>query len=188
MIHRPPLRPLLAGALLGALMAGLAGCGWYPRPIAGVPPGAPWIHLPVGRFLAEDRAEPEALALCPRPECGPPLAVGVVRLTGAEADLAEAVLARPDRLAEALAEGTLRPTRGRPPSKVRSTTSATRLTMGEARGFSLALSRLDGSRAAFGAALGRRLGDTLTIVLVIGEDPSVVERTARDVAAGHLAS
>lgn len=194
MVHRSALaHPLLAGALVGALLAGLAGCGWYPRTIAGVPPGAPWVHLPVSRFLAEDRAEPEALALCPRPDCGPPLAVGVVHLVGPEADRAEAVLASPDRLAQALSRPRDPADKGRlgraaPMAPVRSIAAASRLTVGTARGFALSLSRADGTRPVHGAALGQRTGDRLTVVLVIGEDPAVVERMARDVAAGRLAS
>jgi hypothetical protein len=37
-------------------------------------------------------------------------------------------------------------------------------------------------------ALGRRDGDALRVLLVIGEDPDAVDATARKVATAHLGS
>ncbi|HEX2136138.1 MAG TPA: hypothetical protein VHG30_09585 [Microvirga sp.] len=44
----------------------------------------------------------------------------------------------------------------------------------------------DGSRPALGAALGRRSGPDLRVVLVIGREAEAVETTARRVAREHL--
>ena len=79
-----------------------------------MPPGAPWEALPLRKWLAEDRAEPEALAFCAPPECRPGLVVGVVRLTGRDAEITDGILKNPERLARAL-----RSPAGRGPSRSR---------------------------------------------------------------------
>jgi hypothetical protein len=147
----------------------------------GVPPGEPWFALPLKRWLAEDRAEPEALAVCRRPECGPAMVVSVLRVTGPDADIAEAVLGRPERLRAALED-----MKGRK-SKVRSVAQVRRIEDGAFQGFALSLGRADGERRpAHAAALGRRAGAGLRLVLVIGEDEDAVEAAVRRVAAQHL--
>jgi hypothetical protein len=132
--------------------------------------------LPLTEWLAEDRTEPEAIAACRPPVCGPGLVVSVVRVIGPEARAAEAALRQPGRLAEALS------------SKRASRTAAAAkpIDAGAARGFTLAMSRRDGSRPAYGAALGGRAGADLRLVLVVGEDPDAVESTVRKVAREHL--
>jgi hypothetical protein len=172
-----PGRALSFGALLGAL----AACAYIPRPVEGVPPGAPWAALPLRSFLAEDRAEPEAMAICRPPECSPGLAVAVVRLRGRAAEEAEAVLRQPDRLARALEEP------GGKARKVQSSATVSPVDEEGYRGFALTLGRRDGSkRPAYGEALGRRIGAELRVVLVIGESPESVDATARRVAREHL--
>src|SRR5918998_6961425 len=79
-----------------------ATCGYIPRAVEGVPAGAPWEALPLRKWLAKDRAEPQALAFCAPPECSPGLAVSVVRLKGRDAQVTHAVLQDPERLARAL--------------------------------------------------------------------------------------
>jgi len=129
----------------------LAACAaYYPEPVEGLSDSSSWIALPLRSWLAEDRAEPEAVALCRPPDCGPGMVVGVVRLHGKDANEAEAVLNHPDRLAQALEE-----MRGRK-SKVRTVATARRLADGPSQGFLLSLGRDDGERAVYGAALGRR--------------------------------
>jgi hypothetical protein len=170
-------RALSFGLLIGVL----AGCQYVPRAVEGVPVEAPWAALPLRAWLAENRAEPEALALCRPPDCGPGLAVAVVRVSGAEREAAEAVLQHPDRLARAL-EGPGGKTR-----PVATVASATPIREADATGFVLSLGRRDGSKPpAFGAALGRRHGGDLRIVLAIGEDAGHVEAAARRVARQHL--
>src|SRR4028118_1516443 len=96
-----PLRLCFRFAIV-VLALSLATCGYIPRPVEGVPAGAPWEALPLRKWLAEDRAEPQALAFCAPPECGPGLAVSVVRLKGRDAQITHAVLRDPERLARAL--------------------------------------------------------------------------------------
>ena len=136
--------------------------------------------LPLRRWLAEDRADPEAIAVCRPPVCGPGLVVGVVRLTGREADRTEAALADPQKLARALSIPK------DPKAAIRAQAAAKRLEAGPARGFALALQRSDGSRPAHGAVLGQRFGPDLRLVMVIGEEAETVETTARRVARDHL--
>lgn len=169
---------------LGLVLAlGLSGCGYIPRAVEGVPPGSPWQALPLRKWLAEDRAEPVALAFCAPPQCSPGLAVGVVRLTGRDARITEAVLNDPDRLARALRSPA---GRGKP---VRTAIAVERLKDAPYPGFTIRLAPADGQKpAAFGAALGRRSGDDLEVVLVIGDSAEAVQATARQVAARELGS
>ena len=171
-----PRRAFACGVLLGAL----AACHFSPRAVEGVPFTEPWLVLPLNRWLAEDRAEPEAMAVCRPPVCGPGLVVGVVRLVGREAEIGDAVLSDPGKLVRAL----VTPKDSKAP--VRATASARTLAAGAAHGFAMTVQRRDGTRPAYGAALGQRLGPQLRLVLVIGEDPETVEATARRVAREHL--
>ena len=165
------------------LALAVASCGYIPRPVAGVPPGAPWDALPLRKWLAEDRAEPVALSFCAPPECSPGLAVGVVRLTGRDAQVTESLLKDPERLARAL-----RSPAGRE-KPVRTRITVERLNGGAYPGFAIDLTPSNGAkRQAYGAALGRREGEALSVVLVIGEDAQAVQETARQVAARELGS
>jgi hypothetical protein len=161
----------------------VASCGYIPRPVAGVPPGTPWDALPLRKWLAEDRAEPIALSFCAPPECSPGLAVSVIRLTGKDGDMTEALLKDPERLARGLRS----PAGRAKPVKTRITVE--RLRDDPFPGFTIDLAPSDGGkRSAFGAAFGKREGETLSVVLVIGEAQDAVLATARQVAARELGS
>ena len=168
---------------IAALALSLATCGYVPRPVEGVPAGAPWEALPLRKWLAEDRAEPQALAFCAPPECRPGLAVSVVRLKGRDAQVTDAVLRDPERLARAL-----RSPAGRD-KPVRTQVSVEPLRGTPYLGFAISLAPADGRKPpAYGAALGRRSGESLDVVLVIGETAEAVQDTARQVAARELGS
>jgi hypothetical protein len=148
-----------------------------------VPAGAPWEALPLRKWLAEDRAEPVALSFCAPPECRPGLAVSVIRLKGRDAQVTHALLQDPERLARAL-----RSPAGRS-KPVRTLVSVERLRDAPHPGFAISLAPADGGKApAHGAALGRRSGDELEVVLVVGDNPENVQDTARRVAEGELGS
>jgi hypothetical protein len=175
------LRLLRPVSLILALA--VAGCGYIPRPVAGVPPGAPWDALPLRKWLAEDRAEPVALSFCAPPACSPGLAVGVVRLTGRDAQVTQALLEDPERLARAL-----RSPAGRE-KPVRTRIAVERLKGGPYPGFAIDLTPAEGAkRPAYGAAMGKREGEALLVVLVIGDVQDVVLDTVREVAARELGS
>ena len=174
---------LFSRSILLVIALSLAGCGYIPRPVAGVPPGAPWGALPLRKWLAENRAEPIALAFCAPPECRPGLAVGVIRLTGKDARVTDDLLENPERLARAL-----RSPAGRE-KPVRTRIAVERLDDSPYPGFAISLEPADGKKApAYGVAVGRRSGDALDIVLVIGEAPDAVRAAAREVAARELGS
>ncbi|ANY78415.1 hypothetical protein BB934_09395 [Microvirga ossetica] len=177
-----PVRLLRSCALILVLALTLASCGYIPRQVAGLSADTSWDALPLRKWLAEDRAEPVALSFCAPPECGPGLAVSVIRLTGKDADITDALLKDPERLARALRSpaGRERPVK-------------TRITVERLNdpypGFAIDLAPADGSkRPAYGAAFGRREGEALAVVLVIGEAQDAVLATARDVAARELGS
>jgi hypothetical protein len=152
--------------------------------VAGIPSREPWFALPLGEWLGEGRAEPEALAVCRPPACAPGLAVAVLHLSGPDAEAAARVLGRPEPLARALAAPRDKLPKGKAP--VAMVASVTPFVAEGARGFTLALSRRDGSRPAFGAALGRPFGPDIKVVLVIGEDAAAVEDAARRAARENL--
>ncbi len=165
------------------LALGLAGCGYIPRPVAGLPPGEPWGALPLRKWLAEDRAEPEALSFCIPPECRPGLAASVIRLTGRDAQITAAILKDPERLARGL-----RSPAGRE-KPVRTRIAVEPLKDAPYPGFAISLASPDnGKRPAYGAALGKREGEDLMVVLVIGEDAETVRETALRVASSELGS
>jgi hypothetical protein len=177
-----PSRLLFRSAAL-ALALSLTSCGYIPRPVAGLPPGDPWGALPLRKWLAEDRAEPVALSFCAPPECRPGLAAGVIRLSGRDAAITGALLKDPERLARALRSPA---GRDRP---VRAQISVERLKDASFEGFAITLAPADGGkRPAHGVALGRGDGETLMVVLVVGEDPETVRATARQVAERELGS
>ncbi|MBD2749290.1 hypothetical protein IC232_21655 [Microvirga sp. BT688] len=177
------VRLLRSSLLILALGLSLASCGYIPRQVAGLSVDASWDALPLRKWLAEDRSEPVALSFCAPPECSPGLAVSVVRLTGKDADITEAVLKDPERLARALRSPT---GRGKP---VKTQITVERLRDGPYLGFAIDLAPTDGSkRPAYGAAFGRREGEALSVVLVIGEVQDAVRETAKQVAARELGS
>lgn len=174
-----PRRALSLLLLVGALAACSA---YYPEPVEGLSDAGSWVALPLRRWLAEGRAEPEAVAICRPPDCGPGMVVAVVQSHGRDADEAEAVLRSPERLARVLEDMRDRK------SKVRTVAAVRRLADGPLQGFALTFGRDDGQRAVYAAALGRRMAGSLRVVLAIGESPESVEATARRVAAQHLGS
>jgi hypothetical protein len=178
-----PFRLLCSLPFILALALTVASCGYIPRQVAGLPAGTPWDALPLRKWLAEDRAEPVALAFCVPPECSPGLTVGVIRLTGKDADITDALLKDPERLARAL-----RSPAGRE-KPVRTRITVERLKGAPYPGFAIDLAPADGSkRPAYGAAMGKREGEALSVVLVIGEVQDVVRETLREVAARELGS
>jgi hypothetical protein len=164
------------------LVALLAACSLFPRAVQGVPAGEPWFALPLGGWLGEGRAEPEAVVACRPPECGPGLVVSVVRVFGRDAETAERILADPGPLSRALQA----PKAGNPS---RTAVTLKPLQEGRTTGFAITLARRDGARRpAYGATLGQRSGEEVRVVLVIGEEAGAVEDTARRVARQHLGS
>jgi hypothetical protein len=175
---------LLRPSLLSLVLAlSLASCGYIPRQVAGLPADASWDALPLRKWLAEDRADPVALSFCAPPACSPGLAVSVIRLTGRDADITDALLKDPERLARAL-----RSPAGRP-KPVKTVITIERLQEGPYPGFFIDLASADGSkRPAYGAAFGKREDEALLVVLAIGENADVVRETAKEVAARELGS
>ncbi|KLK90951.1 hypothetical protein AA309_22435 [Microvirga vignae] len=170
--------------LLGlGLGIGLVGCDYIPRTVAGLPSDTSWDALPLRKWLAEDRAEPIALSFCAPPQCSPGLAVSVIRLKGKDAQVTEAILKDPERLARALRSPADRE------KPVQTEVSVERLENAPYPGFTISLAPVDGKKPpAFGAALGRRSGRDLEVVLVIGLSSKVVQQTVREVAARELGS
>ncbi|HEU6442531.1 MAG TPA: hypothetical protein VFF38_09235 [Microvirga sp.] len=166
---------LLSRSILLLIALALTGCDYIPRTVAGLQTDASWGALPLRKWLAEDRAEPIALSFCAPPSCSPGLAVGVIRLTGEDARITQAVLEDPERLARAL-----RSPAGRE-KPVKTKVSVERLMGAPYPGFTITLAPSDGSKPpAHGAALGRRAGEELDVVLAIGVSPEAVEQRVRE--------
>jgi hypothetical protein len=180
----------LTALLACALTLAAAACSAIPRHLDGVPTHAPYMALPLRSWLAEDRIEPTAVVACAGEECAQRIVVVVFRATGREAEVLAATLRDPQALARALrAQKPLSPAArklaGQTPPKVRVATAveARPFEDGDVSGFTLAMGRADGEgRPAFGAALGRRSGEILEVVLVVGDDEAAVAATAVRVA------
>lgn len=175
-----PLR-LLSRTLILLVAIGLAACDYIPRTVAGLPTDASWDALPLRKWLAEDRAEPIALSFCAPPACSPGLAVSVIRLKGRDAQITESLLKDPERLARGLRS----PVDRKKP--VRTDIAVERLKDMPYPGFAITLSPRDGDKPpAYGAAVGRRSGEDLELVLAIGLSPEVVRQSVREAAAREL--
>jgi hypothetical protein len=184
------LHSLVPALLAGALTLATTACTSIPRHLDGVPGTSPFTALPLRSWLAEDRIEPTAVVACASDECPQRIAVGVFRASGREADALAATLKDPQALARALRDRkrlspAIRAATRKTPAKPRIATAveAKPFDDGEASGFMLSLGRADGEgRPAYGAALGRRSGESLEVVLVVGDDESAVAATAIRVA------
>ena len=167
----------------GCLDLGLARSVVFPPDIPGLDNAQPWVLLPVDSWVTDGGIQPIAIAGCFAPACAPEAAVGLFRAQGAEAERLARVAEDPQRLARALLEAKLHPRRLGTAPKAQVATSAERLAEGRWRGFSLHLSRKDGTRGADAAVLTSSAGGTLTVVMVIAAAPDAAIRLARDVAA-----
>jgi hypothetical protein len=107
--------------------------------------------------------------------------VVVVRLAGRDAEITDSILKDPERLARAL-----RSPAGRA-KPVKTTVSVEPMKENAAYGFAISLAPADEGKApAYGAALGRREGADLRVVLAIGEDPASVQTSVREVTGREL--
>jgi hypothetical protein len=169
---------LLSRSILLLLALGMTGCDYVPRTVAGLQTDASWDALPLQKWLAEDRAEPIALSFCAPPSCNPGLAVSVIRLKGKDAQITESLLKDPERLARGLHS----PVDRKKP--VRTHVAVERLKDAPYPGFMITLSPMDSEKPpAYGAAVGRRSGEDLEVVLAIGLSSEVVRQSVREVAA-----
>ena len=178
----------LTALFASALTLAAAACSAIPRHLDGVPTDAPYMALPLRNWLAEDRIEPTAVVACASGECAHRIAVGVFRASGREADVLAATLKDSQALARALrAQKPLAraarklAAKARQEPRVATAVEARPFEDRDASGFILAMSRADG-RPAYGAALGRRSGEILEVVLVVGDDEAAVAATAVRVA------
>jgi hypothetical protein len=164
----------------------LLGCISAPRGIEGVSADEHWVALPLRGWLAEGRGHPEAVIACLTADCPRKLMVALVTLTGSEARDAEAVLREPERLAAHL-RARDRADRDKRRAAIRTEVSARSVGTAALPGFAITLGRADGSRApAHGAAFGRLEGETLRLVLAVGDDAEATLGAARQAAAARL--
>jgi hypothetical protein len=168
---------LLVGAALPA------GCIYVPTYVEGVPAGASWVALPLAGWLSEGGVRAEAITACFAPDCAPRAGVGVFRASGDEARTVEAALRHPERLARLLQERAAAAASTKRPGAGRAIQTVTPLKDGSLAGFTLAMAREDGSRAAHAAVIGKRSGEALRFVIVVGADEEAVRATAREVVA-----
>jgi len=171
-------------ALLGFLA--LAGCIYAPRGVEGLPTDEAWVALPLRGWLAEGRGRPEAVVACLSADCPHRLMVAVVALQGDDARAAAQIIENPEILSAHLRERDEADTDKRR-KEIRTAVETRRLVLDRLRGFVVTLSREGGGRPpAHGAVLGRPEGDSLRIVLAIGENADVVEGAVRQVAEARL--
>lgn len=177
-----PLRLLPALALLLLLGA----CIYSPRGLEGVSSDEHWVALPLRGWLAEGRGRPEAVIACLSADCPHRLMVALVTLQGEEARDALAILRDPERLARQLRERDRADTN---PRRAALRTEVSVRSVGEegVPGFAVTLSRRDDARPpAHGAAFGRADGDTLQVVLAVGDAQAPTLAAARQAVEARL--
>jgi len=184
-LHRLALACTLILALLlgGCTPGGTRVAGFDSldlRRLAESEDGEAWLALPMRKWLGthEHVGYPEAVIACIAPGCPNRLAVGVFRLEGATAERAERDLRNPQMLARGLAlqdDG--------------DTAAAIDIDIAEHRlddlsGFTISMRapQADG-RALHGAAVGRREGDELRLILAVGDDLQVVRAALAQIHA-----
>ncbi len=180
--------PLTGCTPLGTRVAGIDSVDL--RRMAERDGGAAWLALPMGRWLGTrpNVGRPEAVIACLAPTCENRLVVAVLRLEGETADLAERDLRNPQMLARGIAAQAQEQAEERAaanasaPSRIDIDVAA--LDLDDLRGFTMTLSdgRARGS-AAHGAAVGRREGRDLRVILAIGDDMQVVRAALAQIHA-----
>jgi hypothetical protein len=145
--------------------------------------GEVWLALPMGKWLGtrENVGRPEAVIACIAPTCRNRLAVGVFRLEGETADLAERDLLDPQMLARGLAaQAAANADTGSGSVDI----DIVPHTLEELAGFTISLSAPGArSAAAHGAAVGRREGGDLRLIFAIGDDMQVVRAALAQIRA-----
>ena len=139
-----------------------------------------WLALPMGRWLGTraNVGRPEAVIACIAPGCRNRLVVAVLRLEGETADLAERDLRNPQMLARGIAAQDSAPASRRVDIEILPHDLA------DLAGFTVSLSA-PGARASavHGAALGRREGRDLRVILAVGDDLQVVRAALAQIHA-----
>ncbi|AVO45430.1 hypothetical protein [Phreatobacter cathodiphilus] len=200
---------LRAGFLAVFATVVLASCAYVPVAVEGVatrPDIAardaenPWIFVPAGAWITRDTVTPVSVGACPTPACPERVAIAVVEARGPEARTLARTLRQPGPLVTRLAEGNRRrialvtAAQRNVPAAVAArriphrVASRSRPFQHRAfTGFRLEMRRETGpARTAHAAVLGRRQGDTVKVVVVIGETAAQAEATARTVADANL--
>lgn len=190
---------LLSVLAASAFTAGLGGCldtglladvAFAPR-IAGLPPGQPWLPLPVGSWVTESGIEPAAIVACLEPACDIRAVVARFKARGGEAATLLRIVDDPERLARELAAPLRSASPGvgarraaSAPADRRAVVSVVRLPEGPARGFVVRMTRPDGSRPAYGVVLSSGGPAAITILMVVAASEAAALRLAREVGAG----
>ncbi len=171
------------------LTLSLSACVYdQQRRFASLPDDGVWLALPMGSWLGtKDMGEPEGLAACLTDTCENRIAVGIFRLKGEKAARTEAELRDPQALVRSLRERDRRAgAEGNVRKKIDVVTEP--FSTGGLQGFALSITAEtpdEGEVAArvHGAAVGRREGSDLRVVLAVGDDETVVRAAVAQLVA-----
>ncbi|MCC5977995.1 MAG: hypothetical protein JJU21_08030 [Salinarimonas sp.] len=197
-IPGPALRQAyLACVLIGASL--VAGCVPPGTRVAGLESvdlrrlaerdgGEVWLALPMGKWLGtrENVGRPEALIACIAATCRNRLVVGVFRLEGETADRAERDLRDPQMLARGLAaqQDDQGNGNGSGAADRRIDIDVASHAIADLSGFTISLTtQRPRSTGVHAAAIGRREGRDLRVILAVGDDPQVVRAALAQVHA-----
>jgi hypothetical protein len=174
----------LAGVAVGLALT-LSSCAYLAEPPAGLDQADDFIALPVRAWLLRNDVRAITVAGCLVEPCTARVGVGVFEMTGAAAsDIARAV-ADPERVR---ADILRRDREDRNPQRrsVETSVAVASVTIDGARGFTIRLSRSDGSRSAHGIALTRAGNSGTRVILAVADEASLALSAARQVAGAYL--
>jgi hypothetical protein len=184
-VRRVAQRGALAAALVGsALVAG--SCAYLPEAPQGLEgrQADDFIALPVRAWLLRDDVRPVTMAGCLVEPCSARVGVAVFDMTGNAARDIERAVAEPERVR---ADVMRRDREDRTANRAGAiAVQVERMTFDGARGFSIRLSKADGSRAAHGVALTRAQGERTRVVISVADEAPLALSAARQVASAHL--
>lgn len=179
------LRLVMAGAAIGAGLAGCAHFLHWTGGVEGLPASEGWAEFPIGRWLLDGGVEVQAMSFCPRSDCPSQGLVALIELKGGERAFGEQLARDPMglfRRVEAASRQRVARQGGR--SEPRGPTEVRPLRIGDWRGAAISLAPRPGKGRPAHAVVLKAPETRSTFLLVsIAEDAAEADAYARQATA-----
>ncbi|MEN3931712.1 hypothetical protein WJT86_11665 [Microvirga sp. W0021] len=155
--------------------------------ISGIENAGQWFSLPFHKFLHEGEIEPKAISFCEIPKCSSRLVVGIFSAKGETADRLMQILDNPKRLLTELEarkrKALVALSKNKSAKPVSSQSFITPLVKDGIHGFALSMKRKDGKAEVESTVFGWKKDNVLQIIIVVGTEREIVDKTAIGVLA-----